>query len=94
MMQSLSPIQTRSGKVTDQIFHVNLRQFGMPRLTSAFILETPECVIIMGTGTSDDIRAITRFLKKEGIPLEKVKYLVYIPLIHGVLKDFAYSWRN
>ncbi|MHA1682252.1 MAG: MBL fold metallo-hydrolase [Promethearchaeota archaeon] len=85
-----SPIELKSGEITGQVYHVDLHQYGMSRLCSVFILETPECVLLMDTGTSDDIRAITRFLKKKDIPLGKVKYLVPS---HFHFDHFGGGWK-
>jgi glyoxylase-like metal-dependent hydrolase (beta-lactamase superfamily II) len=85
-----SPIITKSEKITEEIYHVDVMAYAVKRLTSTFVLETPEAVAIIDTGTSDDVHKILRFLKKQSISLQKVKYLVPS---HFHFDHFGGGWK-
>jgi glyoxylase-like metal-dependent hydrolase (beta-lactamase superfamily II) len=85
-----SPIITASGKVTKEIYHLDVRAYAVPRLTSTFVLETPEAVAVIDTGTSDDVYKLLRFLRKQGIPPQRIKYLVPS---HFHFDHFGGGWK-
>ncbi len=69
-----SPIITASGKLTKEIYHIDIQAYAVKKLISTFVLETPEAVAIIDTGTSDDVNRLLRFMKKLGISSkEKIK---------------------
>jgi glyoxylase-like metal-dependent hydrolase (beta-lactamase superfamily II) len=85
-----SPIITTSGKVTKDITHIDIRAYAVPKLISTFALETPEAVVVIDTGTSDDVYRLLRFLKKQGISKEKIMYLVPS---HFHFDHFGGGWK-
>ncbi|MHA1368943.1 MAG: MBL fold metallo-hydrolase [Promethearchaeota archaeon] len=89
-MTNDNPIMTKPGLITDNIYHVDLNQYGMQKVCSAFILKTPKAIVIMDTGTSDDIHALIKFMKKNELPLEDVKYLVPS---HYHFDHFGGGWK-
>ncbi len=62
----------------------------MPRSCSIFLLMTPESVVIMDVGTSDDVNSILEFMKNINLPLKKVKYLVPS---HHHFDHFGGGWK-
>ncbi|MBN2152121.1 MAG: MBL fold metallo-hydrolase, partial [Candidatus Lokiarchaeota archaeon] len=85
-----SPIITKSGRITEEIHHIDIQAYAVKKLISTFVLETPEAVAIIDTGTSDDVYKLLRFLKKLGISKEKIKYLVPS---HYHFDHFGGGWR-
>ncbi|MFQ5819413.1 MAG: MBL fold metallo-hydrolase [Candidatus Heimdallarchaeota archaeon] len=75
-MMDQNPIITISGKVTDEIFLIDLYQYNIPRTCSAFILQTSESTVIMDTGTNNDVSSVLEFMKNNALFLKKVNYLV------------------
>ncbi|NMC05669.1 MAG: MBL fold metallo-hydrolase [Candidatus Lokiarchaeota archaeon] len=85
-----SPIITKSERITKDIFHVDIHAFAVPKLTSTFVLETPEAVVVIDTGTSDDVYKLLRFLRRQGISQQKIKYLVPS---HFHFDHFGGGWK-
>jgi glyoxylase-like metal-dependent hydrolase (beta-lactamase superfamily II) len=85
-----SPIITTSGKVTKDITHIDIRAYAVPKLISTFALETPEAVVVIDTSTSDDVYKLLRFLRKQGISQQKIKYLVPS---HFHFDHFGGGWK-
>ncbi|MEX2680212.1 MAG: MBL fold metallo-hydrolase [Candidatus Sigynarchaeota archaeon] len=91
MEPSPSPIITASGKLTKEIYHIDIQAYAVKKLISTFVLETPEAVAIIDTGTSDDVYRLLRFMKKLGISSkEKIKYLVPS---HYHFDHFGGGWK-
>lgn len=59
-----------------KVHHVDVLQYGMAKVCSVVLFETPEAIAIVDTGTSEDVRKIVRYMKKHGLALDKVRYLV------------------
>ena len=90
MEASPSPIITASGKITKEIYHIDIQAYAVKKLISTFVLETPEAVAVIDTGTSDDVYKLLRFMKKLGISKEKIKYLVPS---HFHFDHFGGGWK-
>ncbi|MHA2328270.1 MAG: MBL fold metallo-hydrolase, partial [Candidatus Hodarchaeales archaeon] len=84
------PIITKTCQITREIYHLDIHQFNLSRVCSIFLYVTPKTVIIMDTGTSDDVNAILKFLKKIRIPLKAVRYLVPS---HYHFDHFGGGWK-
>lgn len=70
-----NPIISTSGKITQEIYHLDIKQYNLPRSCSVFLLITPTSIVIMDTGTSDDIHSILEFIENQ-FSLRRVKYLI------------------
>jgi glyoxylase-like metal-dependent hydrolase (beta-lactamase superfamily II) len=80
----------QSGMITKDIYHLDILQYNLPRSCSIYLLMTPESIIIMDIGTSDDVDYILKFFKKKNISLERIKYL--IPSHHH-FDHFGGGWK-
>ncbi|MFX0124841.1 MAG: MBL fold metallo-hydrolase [Candidatus Hodarchaeota archaeon] len=89
-MADSDSIIIKSGFITDEIYHLDIWQYGQSRTCSIYLLITPECVIIMDVGTSDDVTSILNFLKINNIDFKKIKYL--IPSHHH-FDHFGGGWK-
>lgn len=89
-MTNSNSIITRSGKITSEIYHLDVEQYGNPRSCSVFLLMTQESIVIMDVGTSDDVNFILDFMKKNNIELKKIKYLVPS---HHHFDHFGGGWK-
>lgn len=69
-------ITVKSGKINEYLHHVDLKAYGAPRMLSIYIGEFDDCSIILDSGSSNDIKKVIRYLKKNQIPLSSVKYLI------------------
>ncbi len=69
-------ITVLSGKFNDYINHVDLKEFGTPKVLSSFIAEFDDCSLIFDCGTSFEIRRLLRYAKRNEIPLSSIKYLI------------------
>jgi glyoxylase-like metal-dependent hydrolase (beta-lactamase superfamily II) len=87
-----SPIITASGKITKEIYHIDIQAYAVKKLISTFVLVTPDAdaVVVIDTGTSDDVYRLLRFMKKLGISKEKIKYLVPS---HFHFDHFGGGWK-
>ncbi|MFW9903730.1 MAG: MBL fold metallo-hydrolase [Candidatus Thorarchaeota archaeon] len=88
-MKSSSIIKT-SGKITDDIFHLDLNQYNIPRSCSVFLLITPQSIVIMDIGTSNDVKTIFECLKTINLPLKNIRYLVPS---HHHFDHFGGGWK-
>ena len=88
-MRTISITKT-SGKITSEIFHLDINQYGIPRSCSVYLLVTPQSIVIMDIGTSNDVNSILEFLKVNNLPLKKIKYL--IPSHHH-FDHFGGGWK-
>ncbi|MBD3188292.1 MBL fold metallo-hydrolase [Candidatus Bathyarchaeota archaeon] len=79
-----------TGKVTEGLYHVDLNQYGMKRLCSAFVLKTSKCLLILDTGTSDDVRALVRFIKRNGWDPANITFIVPT---HFHFDHFGGGWK-
>jgi len=75
MMES-KIITIDSGKITDYLHHVDLREFGTRRVLTCFVAEFDNCNIILDCVSSLEIKHLLRYAKRNKIDLSKVKYLV------------------
>ena len=69
-------ITVESGKITEYLHHVDLREFGTRRILTCFIAEFDDCNVILDCGSSQEIKHLLRYAKRNEIDLSKVKYLV------------------
>jgi glyoxylase-like metal-dependent hydrolase (beta-lactamase superfamily II) len=69
-------ILVSSGKINEYIHFVDLYEFGIPQILSAFIGDFEDSCIIMDCGSSLDVEKLIIYLQKADIPLEKVEYLI------------------
>lgn len=79
-----------SGAINENIFHVDLNQYNLPHLCSAFILKTNNSIIMLDTGTSNDIPTLFNFFKEHGMSLRQVSYLVPS---HYHFDHFGGGWK-
>ncbi|MFX1513788.1 MAG: MBL fold metallo-hydrolase, partial [Promethearchaeota archaeon] len=89
-MDETNSIIKNPGKITNEIYLIDLLQYGFPRTCSAFIFETSESIIIMDTGTSNDIHAILKFMQNQELSLKKTQFL--IPS-HYHFDHFGGAWK-
>ena len=75
-----NPIIQSAGLIIEdscvKVHHIDVKQYGMKKICSVFLFETPDAVAIVDTGTSDDFAAIRGYMKKHGIDAAKVVYVV------------------
>ncbi|MFO8019229.1 MAG: MBL fold metallo-hydrolase [Promethearchaeia archaeon] len=71
-----NPIITKSGKVNKYLYHVDLKEFGVPRVLSSFIAEFEEGVVFLDCGTSLEVSKLMKFAQNHEIDLTNVKYLI------------------
>ena len=78
-------IITESGKFTQNLYLIDTEQFLNKRITTVFCYWDGECCYLIDIGTSDNVQTILRFLKKNNIPLSKVKglFLSHYHFDHG-----------
>ena len=69
-------ITVESGKITEYLHHVDLREFGTRRVLTCFIAEFDDCNVILDCGSSLEVKNLLRYAKKNKIDLSKMKYLV------------------
>ncbi|TFG26293.1 MAG: MBL fold metallo-hydrolase [Promethearchaeota archaeon] len=69
-------ITTKAGKVNEYLHHVDLKQFAARRLLSGYIAEFEEGLIIMDSGSSNEVKHVLRYLKRNNLSLSLVKYLI------------------
>ncbi len=75
-MDDSSSIIKTPGKITENIYLVDLYQYGFPMTCSAFIFKTLKSIIIMDTGTSNEIPAIIKFMQQQELSLKKIEFLI------------------
>jgi glyoxylase-like metal-dependent hydrolase (beta-lactamase superfamily II) len=74
MVQEL--ITTDSGKINEYLHHIDLKQFAARRLLSGYLAEFDDGIIIMDTGSSNEVKHCLRYLKRNNLSLSSVKYLI------------------
>jgi glyoxylase-like metal-dependent hydrolase (beta-lactamase superfamily II) len=88
----MSPIVMSSGEFLPNIHLVDLRQFGMKRITSSYAITTGHHCTLFDCGTTDDVRKLLQYLRKSGIALEAIDYIVpshhHFDHFYGVFKLF------
>ena len=86
-------IITDSGKFMENLYLIDTEQFLNKRITTVFCYWDGENCYLMDIGTSDNVQTILRFLKKNKIPLSKVKglFLSHYNLDHG--GDSSKLWK-
>ncbi len=89
-MSDYNPRITKSGQITKEIYHFDIKQYNIPRSCSIYLVLTPESVVVMDVGTSDDVNVVLSFLKENNISLKKIKYL--IPSHHH-FDHFGGGWK-
>lgn len=63
----------KEGQIHEYVYFVDVQQYGMARICSAFIYWDRENAYIMDVGTSDSVPIVLRYLKKHQIPQSRVK---------------------
>ena len=78
-------IITQSGKFLENLYLIDTKQFGHERVTTVFCYWDNESCYLIDIGTTDNVQEILRFLKKNKIPLRKVKglFLSHYHFDHG-----------
>ena len=78
-------IITDSGKFLENLYLIDTEQFLNKRVTTVFCYWDGENCFLLDIGTSDNVQTILRFLKKNKIPLSKVKglFLSHYHFDHG-----------
>ncbi|MHA1966214.1 MAG: MBL fold metallo-hydrolase [Candidatus Hodarchaeales archaeon] len=76
MVVSHSPIIISSGRISNDLFHIDLCQFNLPRITSSFVLNTSKEIIILDSGTSNDVSSILEFFSANNLSLKKIRYII------------------
>jgi len=69
-------IITSSRKVNEYIHHIDLKEFGKERILSSYVAEFDNTSLILDCGSSLEVNRLFRYLKKNAISLESIKYLV------------------
>lgn len=69
-------ITVDSKKFNNYLHHIDLKEFGTPRVLSSFIAEFDECTLFLDCGTSIEVKRVLRYAKQNNIPLSSVKYLI------------------
>ncbi|MFX1249655.1 MAG: MBL fold metallo-hydrolase [Promethearchaeota archaeon] len=89
-MSQPNPIITKTSKISDEIYHLDINQYNLIRSCSIYLLKTPESIVILDTGTSNDVNSIINFMKNNNFPLKKIKYLVPS---HHHFDHFGGGWK-
>jgi len=78
-------IITDSGKFMENLYLIDTEQFLNKRITTVFCYWDGENCYLIDIGTSDNVQTILHFLKKNNIPLSKVKglFLSHYHFDHG-----------
>ena len=78
-------IITESGNFSENLYLIDTEQFSKKRVTTVLCYWDGENCYIIDAGTSDNVQTILRFLKKNNIPLQKVKglFLSHYHFDHG-----------
>ena len=88
----LSPIVMKSGEFLPNIHLIDLRQFGMQHITSSYVITTGRHTTLLDYGTADDVSKLLHYLRKAGIALESIDYLVpshhHFDHFYGVFRLF------
>ncbi|MHA1473804.1 MAG: MBL fold metallo-hydrolase [Promethearchaeota archaeon] len=76
---------TDSGKFMENLYLIDTEQFLNKRITTVFCYWDGENCYLIDIGTSDNVQTIFHFLKKNKIPLSKVKglFLTHYHFDHG-----------
>lgn len=71
-----SVITIKSGKISEYLHHVDLKEFGVSRVLSCFIAEFDEGILIFDTGSSLEVKRLLRYMRRNNLSKSSVKYLV------------------
>jgi glyoxylase-like metal-dependent hydrolase (beta-lactamase superfamily II) len=69
-------ITADSKKFNNYLHHIDLKEFGTPKVLSSFIAEFDECSLFLDCGTSIEVKRVLRYARQNDISLSKVKYLI------------------
>ncbi|TFF96243.1 MAG: MBL fold metallo-hydrolase [Promethearchaeota archaeon] len=69
-------ILSNSGKINEYIHLVDLHEYGIPKILSAYVGEFDNGTIIMDCGSSLDIPNLLKYLKENQISLSQITYLI------------------
>ncbi len=72
----MSPIVKTVGEFLPHFHHVDLHQFGSPKITSSYIFTNNNHSILFDCGTTDNVRRLLQYLRKANISLESIDYMV------------------
>ena len=74
MQEELITIDTK--KVNEYLYHIDAHAYGTPRMLSIFVAEFDDCSVIIDCGSSLDIKRLIKYLKKLGIELSSISFLI------------------
>lgn len=69
---------------------IDLHQYGLDRITSIYIAEFDDSIVIFDCGTSLDVKRLLRYFKKNNLNLGSVKYIV---ASHYHFDHMGGSWK-
>ncbi len=86
----MSPIIKAEGEFLPHFHHVDLHQFGSPKITSSYIFTNNHNSILFDCGTTENTQRLLRYIRKANISLESIDYLVpshhHFDHFYGVFK--------
>ncbi len=86
----MSPIIKAVGEFLPHFHHVDLHQFGSPKITSSYVFTNNHHSILFDVGTTDNTRRLLQYLRKANISLESIDYFVpshhHFDHFYGVFK--------
>ncbi len=86
----MSPIIKTAGEFLPHFHHIDLHQFGSPKITSSYVITNDNHTILVDCGTTDNTRRILQYLRKGKISLESIDYFVpshpHFDHFYGVFK--------
>lgn len=65
-----------SGKINEYLHHIDLKGYGKPRMLSVYLAEFDDCTVLLDCGTSLDIKKLIRYIKKQKISFNSIKYII------------------
>ncbi len=69
-------IIVESRKINDYVYHVDLKGYGKPKILSGYVCEFDEGFVILDCGSSQVVKHIPQFFKRNNLDLSRVVYLV------------------
>ncbi len=75
-------ILSKSGEIAPNLHLVDLKMFGAPRFCTGFALLTPEALVLMDCGTSNEVQNVLTYLREHGIPWGDGRDILLVPSHH------------